>query len=89
MPWGEDQDRELFEHVQGLIEVRRSSPALRRGSRRTLVADDATGVYVFARELDDERVIVAANASDEARTLTLDGARVEVGPLSAVVVRTT
>ena len=48
---------------QRVIALRRGSPALSRGSFRTLLADDEQDVWAFERRLGDERVLVALNAS--------------------------
>jgi glycosidase len=44
MPWGDAQDTALLDAYRRLIALRTSDPALWRGERRTLVANDATGV---------------------------------------------
>lgn len=50
-PWEpERQDRDLLEWYRRLIALRRSHPVLAVGDVRTLVADDATGVYAYFRE---------------------------------------
>ena len=41
------------------------------GFFRTLVADDAGGVYAFAREWGDERAYVVLNRSDGTREITV------------------
>lgn len=56
-------DSAYFAHYASVIALRNALPALRRGSMRTLVADDAKDVWVFERRLGDERVLVALNAS--------------------------
>ena len=71
MLWGDEQDAELLEHFQRLGRLRRASPALRRGVRRTLSAD--ADELVYERALDDERLVVTINV----RTLrgsVVDGA---------------
>ncbi|OLB81357.1 MAG: hypothetical protein AUI15_39985 [Actinobacteria bacterium 13_2_20CM_2_66_6] len=57
MLWGADQDRELLAHFQKLGRLRAQSPALRRGSRRTLSVDADSLVY--ERVLGEERVVVS------------------------------
>jgi alpha-glucosidase len=49
-----------------LIRVRRSSPALRRGSYRS-VAGAPDDVFAYVRELGSKRWLVALNFSDETR----------------------
>jgi alpha-glucosidase len=56
-PWDTaDWDVELFETARRLIDVRRSSPALQRGSLQFVHAGDDS--ITFMRELPDERVLV-------------------------------
>jgi len=62
-------NHDLFAHYRKLIALRRTHPALLRGDYRTLVADDARGLFVFERTLGVERVIVAFNNSDHATTV--------------------
>jgi glycosidase len=59
MLWGKDQDAELLAFFQRLGRLRAASPALRRGSRRTLHADARELVY--ERVLGDERIVVSLN----------------------------
>lgn len=54
MLWGSDQDRDLLAHFQRLGRLRRESAALRRGTRRTLHADDE--LLVYERALAGERL---------------------------------
>ena len=46
------------------IALRNGHVALRRGSIRTLLVDDAMDTWVFLREYEDNVVLVALNASD-------------------------
>jgi alpha-glucosidase len=65
-PWSEDRwDHEMLDAARTLNAVRRASPALQRGSLRWLRAD--ADAVTFARELDDECVVVhvARAAHDE------------------------
>ena len=59
MWWGKAQDRDVLEHFQRLGRLRASSSALRRGSRRTLHADESELVY--ERVLGEERIVVSLN----------------------------
>ena len=59
MRWGKAQDRDVLEHFQRLGRLRASSSALRRGSRRTLHADESELVY--ERALGEERIVVSLN----------------------------
>jgi glycosidase len=61
--------QELFSYVQTLLRLRRGYPALQSG-RLWHLASDASS-YVFLRETEEERLLVAFNISDERRTLNI------------------
>jgi len=67
----------LLETYRGLIKVRRSSPALTRGSYRAVPGDNPA-VFCFLREDPNERVLVAVNLSGQAATTTLDLAKLGI-----------
>lgn len=71
-PWHKPEtwDTDLLHEFQRLIALRRSRPALRRGSFRFLHAED--DVIAYARQLGDETIIVAINAAKMPRRLALD-----------------
>ena len=73
MPWEQKEtwNEALLGFVKRLTALRLEHPALRRGTFRTLQAKD--GLYVYARDLDDTRLVGALNTSDEARELGLEG----------------
>jgi glycosidase len=54
-----------------VIALRNAHPALRTGSFRTILTDDAQDTWVFLRELDGEQVLVALNAGDASATVEL------------------
>jgi hypothetical protein len=58
-------DEELLKLFSALGKARAAYPALRRGALETVVADEARRVYVFARVLDDERVVAAFNVTEK------------------------
>lgn len=62
---------------RAIFGLRATIPALRSGWFRTLQADDTQDVWVFERGTDTQRVIVALNASDLARTVRLPQAELE------------
>lgn len=72
----ERPDAAIREHYRSVIGLRRSLPALRTGSYRTVLADDAQDVLAFVREKEGQRVVVALNASTKPATVSLpvDGA---------------
>jgi glycosidase len=85
MLWGADQDQDLLAHFQRLGRLRRESVALRRGDRRTVLAD--LEVFAYERVFDEESVLIALNFSEQPqrRDLPGAGAPVELGPLGSLV----
>ncbi len=63
-----DDPASLFSLYRRLIRLRKSSPALRGGSYRTVPAP--RGVFAFAREADGERVFVALNFTKAAHRVS-------------------
>jgi neopullulanase len=62
-PWDEARwDKDLLAFSKSVIALRRTHPALRRGTYNRLYAEE--GVYVFARYYQDETVIIALNAGE-------------------------
>ena len=62
-PWDENKwDKDLLDHVKQLTELRKKTPALRRGDFRRLWSDH--GVYAFSRNHKDKSIVVALNASE-------------------------
>ncbi|HKG77881.1 MAG TPA: cyclomaltodextrinase C-terminal domain-containing protein, partial [Pyrinomonadaceae bacterium] len=53
------KERQMFDWTQSWITLRREHQAIRSGRMIDLLADDQT--YVFARQLNNETVIVAFN----------------------------
>ena len=87
MLWGADQNQELLEHFQRLGRMRSESLALRRGDRRTVVADRE--VFAYERSAGDDSVLVALNFSERPQRRELPGlpAPLELGPLGSAVTR--
>jgi cyclomaltodextrinase len=88
MPWDETTwDRELFDEVAAAARARTTTPALHRGRYVEHLAEGP--LWVFERATDDERLLVAVNAGDEAVTFDVDavvpdvatGRTLELGPL--------
>ncbi|MEH8018006.1 glycoside hydrolase family 13 protein [Rheinheimera muenzenbergensis] len=65
---------DLQEHYKQLIALRHNLPALRLGSYRTLVADDAKRVFAYEREYQGQTVWVVLNASEQTQQLVLPDA---------------
>jgi glycosidase len=63
------EQQELFAYVQTLLRLRREHPALQSGKLWDLFSDETA--YVFLRETEEERVLVAFNNSAEAREMRI------------------
>ena len=63
------EQQEIFSYVQELLRIRREHAALRGGQLWHLASDESA--YVFLRESEEERVVVAFNNSDRARELQI------------------
>jgi neopullulanase len=61
--------QDIFSHVQSLLRLRREHAALRGGRLWHLASDESS--YVFARESDEERLVVAFNNADQPRELRI------------------
>jgi glycosidase len=70
-PWDNPalQNRQLFAHYQKLIAIRHANPALRSGTFRTLIADDARDLYMYERRLPGNRCLVAVNRSPDSHII--------------------
>jgi glycosidase len=64
-----DQESELFKFTSELIELRKSSPALRRGLHCHLHADATS--YAFARLMPDQLAIAVFNNGEESRQIDI------------------
>jgi glycosidase len=63
------EQQEVFVYVQTLLRLRREHPALQIGRLWHLFSDQTA--YVFLRETEEERIIVAFNNSAESRELKI------------------
>ena len=61
--------QEIFSYVQSLLTLRREHAALRTGQLWHLASDESS--YVFARESEEERIVVAFNNADQPRELRI------------------
>ncbi len=69
-PWeATTWDMDLLHEFQRLIALRKARPSLRRGTYSTLLAAD--GVHVHLRQLGEESVVVALNASRSTRRVNV------------------
>lgn len=62
---GEKIHEDVRDHFRRMIAIRNSRAPLQLGSFEILQADDATGVFAFARTLDANSVVVVLNNSDK------------------------
>ena len=69
-PFEADWDYKIFECHRHLIALRHAHPALRTGDYKVLHAEGT--VYVFARTLGDDTLVVAVNAGTTPAKLTLN-----------------
>ena len=63
------EQQALFTYVRTLLNLRRQHPALQSGKQWHLASDDSS--FVFLRETEDERLLVAFNNSAQAKSLRL------------------
>ena len=63
---------DLFGHYQRVIAIRRGLEALQLGDFRVIEADDGRGLFVFCRQLEDQRVYVVLNRSPREQTVGFD-----------------
>lgn len=70
----------LQDHIQKLIRLRRSSPALRRGQLRVIYSDDR--ILAYERTYSSNRVLVVLNNSRAARDVCIPLPNVDSGTLT-------
>jgi glycosidase len=63
------EQQEIFSSVESLLRIRREHAALRGGQLWHLASDETA--YVFLRESEEERIVVAFNNADRARELRI------------------
>jgi glycosidase len=63
------EQQEIFSYVQSLLTLRHEHAALRGGQLWHLESDESS--YVFARESEEERLVVAFNNADQPRELRI------------------
>ena len=63
------EQQEIFSYVQSLLRLRSAHAALRVGQLWHLASDESS--YVFARETEEERLVVAFNNADQTRELRI------------------
>jgi glycosidase len=71
-PWDESRwNQDLRTYIKNLISIRKRYAVLRQGSFTHLLSDDRRRSYAFARQLGDENILVAINASSVKHNLRL------------------
>jgi cyclomaltodextrinase/neopullulanase len=68
----------VLQYYQQLIALRHAHPALRTGSYQVLRAEDM--VYVFARQLDTEELVVAVNAGTDTASVSIEASQLQSKP---------
>src|SRR5258708_37600404 len=63
------EQQEIFSYVQALLKLHREHAALRGGWLWHLASDEMS--YVFARESEEERLVVAFNNAEQPRELRI------------------
>ncbi|MFQ5423147.1 MAG: alpha amylase N-terminal ig-like domain-containing protein [Phycisphaerae bacterium] len=74
MPFDDPSEQilpELHDHYRRMIAIRNTYPALQLGAFETLLANDRTRVFAYARSLDRETIVVVLNNGDEPRRLNV------------------
>lgn len=73
MKWNKKEDG-LFSFFKKAIWMRRDHTALRQGEYRTIHAERGSGLYLYARGTESDKIIIAMNVSETAARLPdLDG----------------
>ena len=70
MIWGAEQDLDLFAFYKDLIALRKAHPALRRGTRTTIQANDR--VLTYRRSDGGESLVSVLNVSSQETTVELE-----------------
>ncbi len=74
-PYDKPEENHVMEehlaYYRQLIALRMAHPALRAGGFETLLCEDAADVWAFRRASEQEQLIVALNASDVARRVSI------------------
>ena len=63
MPWQKEKD-DLFAFYQIAIRLRREHETLRNGKYRTIQADKGDRLYIYAREFDSDKIVIAINGNN-------------------------
>ncbi|GGM27911.1 alpha-glycosidase [Paraliobacillus quinghaiensis] len=74
MEWDENkQDRDLFNFVKKLIQMRKDIPAFgNRGAFRFLQVDEEKDIVVYEKKLNQEQLVFVLNNCDQAQAIDVD-----------------
>ncbi|MDK2820960.1 MAG: cyclomaltodextrinase / maltogenic alpha-amylase / neopullulanase [Clostridia bacterium] len=79
MPWNSEVwNKEIHALYRRLTSLRNNLKPLRQGYFQPLATDDNAEVYTYARRLDDEKIIIALNASDYPQTATIEAKELDI-----------
>lgn len=67
------QNKDLLEHYQRLIAIRKAEPALSKGSFKTLHIDDERELFLFERQWENQRIWVLINNAEQSQSLQIEG----------------
>jgi cyclomaltodextrinase / maltogenic alpha-amylase / neopullulanase len=70
MIWGADQDRDVLAFYEDLIQLRNSNPALRTGTRQTLLADEK--IFAYRRTDAAKSLVTILNLSEQETAIELE-----------------
>lgn len=85
MLWGDEQNSELRSYYRWLIQLRKSHPAIWRGTRRTVLAEGDRGLLAYKQEDDQDSLLVVLNLSDDSQSWMVENRPVELEPWSGQV----
>ncbi|MER2600634.1 MAG: glycoside hydrolase family 13 protein [Caldilineales bacterium] len=68
---GDSYDADMYNHFKTLLAIRNAHPALRGGDVRTLLVNDAGGLYSYLRLDSSEALVVVLNNTTAAGTATI------------------
>ena len=68
MPWGSEDN--CYDILREYAQIRREHSAIRNGTYRTVLCQDEKGLYLFLRENEQEKILIALNNSDEEQEIS-------------------
>ena len=70
MIWGKEQNSDVHKFYKDLIQLRASKPALRRGARQNIIADET--ILAYRRADESESLVSVLNLSEQEMTVDLE-----------------